>query len=96
MRTLKLVPVGDAPASHWYLDSSSGPIEFETHETKQLMFSVSDLRPVTVVLSGFKGNQSLTVSVDDQDQFLTADSSGRLELQLPAVARVQVQENPQP
>jgi peptidoglycan/xylan/chitin deacetylase (PgdA/CDA1 family) len=92
--TLKLTPAGRSPAAHWYLESSSAPIDFEIFEARQLVFSVDDLRPATVVLNGFKKDQSLNVSIDDQAQLLTADSEGRLELRLSPVARVQVRENP--
>lgn len=93
--TLKLVPEGKVPTAHWYLESASGPIDFERHQNQELVFSVKDLRPVTVVLNGFEENQILKISIDGQNQLLTADRAGRLELKLPATARVKVQENPQ-
>ncbi len=82
--------LGASPALAPRLESSSGEIAFRQRDPTQWKFAVSDVRPVTVALAGFRAGTSVRVTVNGAARAVAADGTGRLQLTLPDRAEVEL------
>ena len=79
------------PSSHLYLDSSTAEIRIEKLTPQVAEFSVQDVRDCRVILGGAVAQASYKLHVDSAASQVTADSKGRLVLELPSSAQVRVE-----
>ena len=79
------------PSSHLYLDSSTAEIRFEQLTPEAASFSVRDVRTCRVILGGAVAGAAYRLRVVSTASEVTANSSGRLLLELPASAKVRIE-----
>jgi hypothetical protein len=84
------VVLTSSPPPHLFLESSSSEIRFDQLKEKQARFSVRDFRPVMVTLGGSPPNIKAEVTANSTRSHTIANAKGRLTLQLPPSANVEV------
>lgn len=80
-----------APAPQLHLVSSTADIQFATLASKNADFTVQDTRECQVVLGGLPPGAEATITVNGETRKMSVNPAGRLELKLPAIAKVSVQ-----
>lgn len=86
---LLLVEPGKA-TPHPYLQQCSAEVRWLVFSPTQFDLEVKDLRAVELVFAGLAKQSACTVHIDGRDEQHVADDSGRLNLTLPAQARVRL------
>ena len=90
-RRVELVLASSAKAEeHLYLERSSGEIRWDELSSDHLRFEVHDVRPVSLVIGGVEADVPLSISVNGAAQVGESDPDGRLKLELPSRAKVEV------
>lgn len=85
------IALSDRPRAQPWLESSTAEIAFTERSADRMRFTVSDLRPATVILAGVPGSAA-RISIDETPgRTVEVPRDGRLELTLPAQARVLVE-----
>ena len=78
------------PKRHPYLISSSAEISFQKLSPEGIVFTVVDLRPITVELGGLPADAQLNVAINRESRPIRSDTEGRLTLKMPADAKVAI------
>ena len=86
---LVLMPSGGAE-NHLFLVKSSGETEWDELSRDRIRFEVNDVRPVSVVIGGGQADVPLSLVVNGAAQVGEVDGDGRLKLELPSHAKVEV------
>jgi hypothetical protein len=75
---------------HLFLERSSGETIWEESSRDRMRFEVNDVRPVSIVIGGAQPKVPLSIIVNGAAQEGESDRDGKLELELPSRAKVEV------
>jgi uncharacterized protein (TIGR01370 family) len=79
-----------SPAAHLRLETSTAEITFSRLAAREAAFTVRDVRPCQVTLAGLPPRATVSVAVNGQRSSGQSDPDGRLRLELPNEAKVEV------
>lgn len=79
-----------SPAAHLRLETSTAEITFSRLAAREAAFTVRDVRPCQVTLAGLPPRATVSVAVNGQRSSGQNDPDGRLRLELPNEAKVEV------
>jgi len=79
-----------SPATHLRLEASTAEIIFTRLAAREAAFTVRDVRPCQVTLAGLPPRATASISVNGQSSSRQSDADGRLRMELPNEAQVEV------
>ena len=82
--------LSDKPPRHLMLESSTAEIQFTKLAASSAAFTVRDVRACQVTLAGLPPRATASIMVDGKPSAWTADADGRLRMELPSSATVEV------
>lgn len=88
---IAIVALGSEPKEHLRLESASGDLQFATHGPASARFTVATPRAVQAVFAGLPSGATVRIGIAGSTRSETADTTGRLTLDLPAGADVDIQ-----
>ena len=90
-RRIELILAPSAKAeNHLFLEKSSGETIWGELSRDRIRFEVNDVRPISVVLGGVQADVPLSIVVNGAAQVGVSDRDGKLKLELPSHAKVEV------
>jgi len=82
--------LAERPAAHLRLEASTGEIQFSRLAAREAAFTVRDVRPCQVTLAGLPARATASIVVNGKASSWQADAEGRMKMELPNEATVEV------
>lgn len=88
---IAILALGSEPKDHLRLESASGDLRFTAHGPTSARFKVAVPRAVQAVFAGLPNGASVRIAMEGSTRTGMTDTTGRLTLDLPAGADVDIQ-----